>query len=202
MLKGNLATRPFYNERLVNLLLVLLAAAGIALAVFNTTRTIYLTGEQARRTVVQRNAEQEIARLREEAAKQTATVDKPLLLRLGAATAEANAIIDQRLFSWTVLLGLLEQTIPFDVRLMTIAPRVDRNDFVIEMAANARNAADIQEFIENLLSTGYFYETLAVQVDAIDADGTLTANIETRYRAPRAAEPKAEAKVKANGGRP
>jgi hypothetical protein len=202
MLKGNLSTRPFYNERLVNLLLILLAAAGIALAVFNTTRTIYLTGEQARRTVVQRNAEQEIARLREEAAKQTATVDKPLLLRLGAATAEANAIIDQRLFSWTVLLGLLEQTIPFDVRLMTIAPRVDRNDFVIEMAANARNAADIQEFIENLLSTGYFYETLAVQVDAIDADGTLTANIETRYRAPRAAEPKAEAKVKANGGRP
>jgi hypothetical protein len=197
MLKGNLATRPFYNERLVNLLLLLAAVAGIALAVFNTTRTIYLSGEKASRTAVQRNAEQEIERLNAETAKLDLTVDRASLLRLGGSTSEANSIIDQRTFSWTVLFGLLEKAIPMNARLLSVAPKEDRGAFQISMAVNAKTTDDLEHFIDAMLATGHFWNVLTADQQVND-DGTYTARIESGYTSPSIPP----AKTATAGGRP
>ena len=199
MLKGNLATRPFYNEQLVNLLIAALAIGAILLAVFNTTRTIYLSGERARRTVVERDAEEQIRILREAAAKQELTVDRGVLNRLGVSTAEANALIDQRMFSWTVLLGLLEQTIPMDVRLVSIANRLDNRGFTLRMNTNAKRTSDLEQFIERLWATGYFYDVFSAEQMTND-DNTFTSMLEGRYQPPTSAAQKADA-VK-EGGKP
>ena len=183
MLKGNLATRPFYNEGLVNLLLVLLAVGAVALAIFNTTRTIYLKGEEARRTVVQRDAEAETVRLNASAATISGRVDRNALLRLGAQTAEANAIIDARNFSWTVFFGLVEKTIPMDARLISVAPNIDRGVFKISMQVNAKQQDDLQSFIDALLSTGAFVDTFVTGFNYND-DGSVTGVIQGGYIAP------------------
>ena len=47
MLRGNLATRPFYNERIVALLLGLLAVAAVALTVTNGTRLMQLSSRRS-----------------------------------------------------------------------------------------------------------------------------------------------------------
>lgn len=191
MLKGNLATRPFYNEQLVNLLIAALAIGALLLAAFNTTRTIYLSGERASRTAIERQAEDQIRSLNDSTAQQTKTVDRASLNRLGISTAEANDLIDQRMFSWTVLLGLLEQTIPIDMRLVSIAKRFDNRGFTIRMNTNAKRTSDLEQFIERLWGTGYFFDVFSSEASTND-DGSFTAMLEGRYQAPAATSPKAE----------
>lgn len=191
MLKGNLSTRPFYNEQLVNLLIAALAIGAILLAVFNTTRAIYLNGERARRTVVERDAEEQIRTLTDAAAKQQATVDRVVLNNLGISTAEANGLIDQRMFSWTVLLGLLEQTIPLDVRLVSIANRLDSRGFALRINATAKRTSDLEQFIERLWATGYFYDVFSSE-QMVNDDNTFSSMIEGRYQAPAVTASKPE----------
>ena len=47
MLRGNLATRPFYNERIVTLLLALIGAVVLALTVTNATRLMQLSSRRS-----------------------------------------------------------------------------------------------------------------------------------------------------------
>lgn len=42
MLRGNLSTRPFYNERLVTLGLLLAAVVAVALSIFNVSQVLSL----------------------------------------------------------------------------------------------------------------------------------------------------------------
>jgi hypothetical protein len=61
MLRGNLSTRPFYNERLVGLALLAVGVIAIALTAFNAWRLLALSSEH-------RQLAQHIARDRQEAA--------------------------------------------------------------------------------------------------------------------------------------
>jgi hypothetical protein len=200
MLKGNLATRPFYNEQLVNLLIAALAGGAILLAIFNTTRTIYLSGERERRTVVERESEETIRTLTEAANRQKNTVDVGALNRLGVSTAEANDIIDRRMFSWTVLLSLLEETIPMDVRLVSIGNRLDATGFNLTIDANAKRTSDLEQFVDRLRGTGYFFDVFPSAFQVLD-DGSYSSVIESRYQAPAITGPK-ETPAKDGGRQP
>jgi len=181
MLRGNLSTRPFYNERLVNLVLLLLAAAGIALAIFNTSRTLYLTDEESRRTVVQRQAEAETARLRGLAAKEEGRVDRRVLLDLGAQTSDANILIDARTFSWTTFFDIVERKIPLDLRMISVAPRVDRGVFKIVITVNAKKPSDVEDFVNALMDTGgAFVDMIPTDLHPLE-DGTWISVLEGGY---------------------
>ena len=163
MLKGNLSTRPFYNERAVNLLLAAAAVAGLALTAFNVTKVIEYTRARGERSASQKAAEADAARIRTAAEQEQRAVDRATLAELGAGTYEANSLIDHRLFSWTVFFGQVEQTLPLDVRLVAVAPRVDRGEFRIDMTVNARRPDDLAAFLDALQSTGAFYDVLAAE---------------------------------------
>jgi hypothetical protein len=190
MLKGNLATRPFYNERTVNLLLVAAAVVGVALTVFNVTRVIEYTGARGERAVARQAAEADAARIRGAAETVQRSVDRATLARLGAETHEANALIEQRLFSWTVFFGQLEQTLPLDVRLVAVAPRVDRGEFRIDMIVNAKRPDDLAAFLDALQGTGAFYDVLAAEQQR-NEDGTYDATVSGGYLAAAPAPAKA-----------
>ena len=49
MLKGNLSSRPFYNERLVSAALVLIAALALALTAFNGSKLYTLSTQRSER---------------------------------------------------------------------------------------------------------------------------------------------------------
>ena len=64
MLRTNLATRPFYNERAVRAVLGVCAAILLALTVYNVLRYVSLSGSERELSVRATEAGAEAARLR------------------------------------------------------------------------------------------------------------------------------------------
>src|SRR6187399_2080706 len=99
MLKGNLSTRPFYNERLVTMAIGVVAAGSVLLAGYDAKRLVDLSSRRsAARAKVEVNS-REAVRIRAQADVLQQAVDRPTLMRLAASTREANSLIDQRTFS-------------------------------------------------------------------------------------------------------
>lgn len=183
MLRTNLATRPFYNVRAVRLALGALVAVVVVVSVFNTVQIVRLTA--AHRVLGARavEAEAEAARLRSEAAQIRSRIDAKELETVAAAAREANAVIDQRVFSWTELLAQLEATLPDDVRLNAIAPRLDNGRFIVGLRVQARRVEDVEAFIEALESTGSFRDVLETEEQPLE-NGLIEAIIEGTYLPP------------------
>lgn len=187
MLRTNLSTRPFYNENVVTAVLALLAVVGLALAAFNVWEIRSLTSERAdfagQRTRDERMARQFLAA----AAKQTSTIDKANLDSLANATREANGLIDARTFSWTVLFGLLEKTMPMDVRLVAVSPSIDRGQIKITMIVVAKQDPEVEKFINALYSlqgSGTFYDIVPrerLAADETNPASGVRATIEAYY---------------------
>jgi hypothetical protein len=183
MLKGNLANRPFYNERLVTLAIALLATVALALAVYNASSLVSLsTGRRALRAEIAAD-QHETTRVDNEAAALQHSVDRALLRQLAGATHEANGLIDERTFSWTAFFSLIERTLPIDARLVAVSPKVDKGVFKVTMIVVARRRDDLAAFIGALEQTGRFYDVLP-QTQQHNDDGTDTAAIEASYLAP------------------
>ena len=191
MLRGNLATRPFYNERLVALGLVVVAAIAVALSVFNARRLLDLSRQRS--VLVSRidDDDHQAAAIRREANTTSRTVDRKHLEALVAETHEANGLIDQRTFSWTTLFGLIERTLPIDVRLVAVSPKIDKDGTLITMIVVSRRPEALAEFVaalEGSAGRGTFYDVLP-HADQRNDDGTYGATIEAYYLPPGKGRP-------------
>ena len=194
MLKGNLATRPFYSERLANLAIGAVALAAVLLTIYNGGELIARSSERRElRARIERDRA-ETASVRASMTELQLTVDRATLSRLAASTGEANDVIGQRTFSWTEFFGLIERTLPIDVRLVTVSPRVERGVFKVSMSVVGRELADVSEFVDALLETGRFYDAATLDMQRRE-DGALNAKIEASYVSARTAEPTSTAKV-------
>jgi type IV pilus assembly protein PilN len=188
MLKGNLSTRPFYNERLVAIALAIAAVLVVLLAGYDAMRIMDLNNRRVAARARLEADQREAARIRGQVQSLLQAVDRPTLTRLAAFTREANGIIDQRTFSWTTLLEQLEKTLPPDVRLVSISPRVDKGVTTLAMAVVLRDLDDVDVFISNLTGTGVFRDVSPTDQQGMD-DGTYSARIDAVYlprRAPAA----------------
>jgi hypothetical protein len=181
MLRGNLATRPFYNDRAVTLAIAGVAALVTVLTIFNATELLSLT---ERRGAIQDRIERsrnEAARITAEAAALQQGIDRASLAQLAGSAREANVLIDERTFSWTALFGLLEQTMPMDVRLVSVSPRVDKGVMKVALDVVAREFADVSSFIDALGATGAFSDVAPTEQQGRE-DGTYSARIDGVYR--------------------
>jgi hypothetical protein len=188
MLKGNLSTRPFYNEKMVSLGVGLVLLVAIGLTIFNTLQLMSLMRER-------RVLNAHIARDRGEAARITAqadavrrTVDQPRLQLLASSTREANTLIDQRTFSWTEFFGLIEKALPRDVRLLGVSPRVEKGEFKIGMRVNTRTPENLKDFTDALAATGAFYDVVLAETQRSD-DDTDTLTLVAGYLPPAGVSP-------------
>lgn len=185
MLKGNLSSRPFYNDRMVTVAIAVCALLVLGATVINASRLVTLMTE---RTAVRTRLNADLAeagRVRMAANALQSRIDRATLAQLAEAAREANELIDQRAFSWTALLGQLERTLPPDVRLTSIAPRAQRGVFQVSMAVIARDLNDIEAFVDALLDAGGFYDVAPVEQRAND-DGTYQAVVQASYLSARA----------------
>lgn len=182
-LKTNLATRPFYNVRAVTAIVGLCALLVLGLTLFNSVQLVRLS--QSQRTLGSRaaEAERESQRLRSEAARIRSQINQKELEAVASAAREANAIIDRRAFSWTALLTQLESTLPDDVRITTVQPRIDRGVLKIGLIAEARRAEDVAAFIDALEQTGSFRNVVPLQQQTNDT-GLIEVALEGAYQAP------------------
>jgi hypothetical protein len=183
MLRTNLSTRPFYNLRAVRALLGAAMLVVLAFTLFNTAQLARLTASQSTLGGRAADAEREAARLRTDAARIRSQVNPQELQVVAGAAREANAIIDQRAFSWTDLLTQFEATLPADVRITTVQPRLEKDGrFTVAIGVQARRAEDLDAFVEALETGGGFHNVLAVQ--EISDGGLIQAVVQGSYAPP------------------
>lgn len=201
MLRTNLSTRPFYNERAVHVLLAALAALVLVLTAVNVYEIIKLSRQNTELSTRVDRDRNEAQRLTSEAGRIRRAINQDELQLVVDAAREANSIIDQRTFSWTQFFNVLEENMPPDVMLSAVQPTVSEEGTQVSMVVLGRRSEDIQEFIEKLEASGAFEGLLPSQTEALDT-GLTRAVVEGVY-IPVAGEPDAapvEPKKMANGG--
>jgi len=188
VLRTNLSTRPFYNERVVHLLIALAGVIVLTVTMFNVLRVIQLSRHNTELATLIGRDRSEAERLTRDAARIRRGINQKELLGVAAAAREANALIDQRTFSWTAFFNDLEATLPPDVMIVSVRPAVDRGATRISLTVIGRTAEDIDEFIEKLEATGDFDSILAKQSDRTD-DGLNRAVLDAEYVPARSEAP-------------
>ena len=192
MNRTNLATRPFYNERAVQSVLIgALVVVGLATA-FNATRIITLSRSDTRLATQATADEARAAELRRSAAGMRASVNPKDIELASVEARRANDLIDRRTFSWTELFNRFEATLPDDVRLAAIRPKIDRDrGIVLSINVIAKGNDDVSQFMDNLETTGAFRELIA-RDERFNDQGQLEASLESVY-SPGTAKPPAPA---------
>jgi type IV pilus assembly protein PilN len=191
MLKSNLATRPFYNERAIHVLVAVAAAIVLLITVLNVSRVVTLSRHSTELSAKTSTARAEAVRLSTEATRIRRTINKDELALIVGAAEEANALIDQRTFSWTEFFNQIEATIPPDVMLTSVRPSFKDGVTHVSMIVLAKKPADVDEFVEKLEATGAFENPLATNSELTD-DGLQRATIHSEYVA-NVAEPESSA---------
>ena len=163
MLRTNLSTRPFYNERGVHLVLAVAALLMVVLTAFNAIRVYTLSRQNTELSSLINNDRNEAQRLTRDAQKIRAGINQDELAATAAAAEEANVLIDQRTFSWTEFFNRIEETLPPEVMLTAVQPTFSNNITTIQMTVLARRSEDIDEFLEKLEATGAFVDVLPSQ---------------------------------------
>jgi hypothetical protein len=181
MLRTNISTRPFYNERAVYLCLALVCVLLVAASAFNLWEIYSLSGRDARVRGSIQQAEARARDLRSEAARTRASINPRELEDVAAAAREANAVIDQRVFSWTGLFNRFENTLPDDVRVTAVRPNVEKDGTMsVLILVVAKDVRGVDAFIENLEKDGGFAGLISRE-EFVDEGGQLKATIEGRY---------------------
>ena len=182
MIRTNLSTRPFYNERLVRLALLFLAVVVVAATVFNVTRILRYSRSDTRLATQASRDEARAADLRKQAAELRASVDLKQIEQASEGARQANDLIDRRTFSWTELLNRFETMLPDDVHLNSVRPRVDRDvGVLLRVAVAARGIDDVSAFIEKLDESGVFANVRPAE-EHVDEEGLLQSMLEMGYR--------------------
>jgi Tfp pilus assembly protein PilN len=182
MLRINLSTHPFYNERAVTLVLAALVIIVLGFTAVNVTRVVALTRSQAGVRAAADKAERDARELRQKAAAARGSVDQARVAAIAAAAEEANTLIDRRVFSWTELFNRFEATLPPDVRIAAVRPTVDQQGrLVMTIAVVARSVDDVDAFIEALEGT-HAFEDLLSREERFNDEGLLEATLRGVYR--------------------
>jgi Tfp pilus assembly protein PilN len=157
VIRTNLSTRPFYNERAVHLWLLIGAVLVAAATLLNVTTGLrYRQGdsESARQADAD---EKRSVELRQQIVKLRGSIDPRQIDAASAAARQANELIDRRTFSWTELLNRLETTLPDEAHIVAVRPKLDRaSGIVLTLNVVARDVDDVNQFMENLEETGAF----------------------------------------------
>jgi Tfp pilus assembly protein PilN len=195
VIRTNLSTRPFYNERLVHLWLMLVLVAVLAATAFNASRVLRYSRSDTRLATQASRDEARAADLRRQAARLRASVDPKQVDFAAADARQANDLIDRRTFSWTELFNRFEMTLPDEVRIASVKPRVDRDlGIILSISVTARGVDDVNMFIANLEATGAFTSVRPAE-EHTDENGMLLSSLEAVYL-PSAGKP-----VARSGGR-
>jgi Tfp pilus assembly protein PilN len=199
VLRTNLSTRPFYNERAVQLLLALAALLVVILTAFNAIRIFSLSRQNTDLSSLVNRDRQEAQRLTREAQRIRAGINVEELQATADAAGVANALIDQRTFSWTEFFNRIEETLPPDVMLTAVQPSFAREGTTIQMSVLGRRIEDIDEFMEKLEATGAFHDVLPTQEDTTD-EGLHRLMVRSTYSGTVSEAPEAAAPPQAKPG--
>jgi Tfp pilus assembly protein PilN len=189
MIRSNLATRPFYNERAVRVGLIALAILIALATIVNVALMLRYSRSDTELARQAANDEARADELRAEAARLRSTVDAQQIELASLEAQQANALIDRRTFSWTGLWNQLEATLPPNVRVTSFRPGTDaRRGTVVTITTIARGVDDVEQFIDKLEGTGAFADVLTPD-ERINEEGQVETTLEAIYRPQPGASP-------------
>jgi Tfp pilus assembly protein PilN len=178
----NLATRPFYNERAVRMLLLVSAVILLGVTAFTVTRLATLTRRDRALGAQTTAAESKTRELKRDVARLRSGIDARHVADISAATHEANLAIDQRAFSWTELFNRLEAALPPNVRLSAVRPVVDEEGrLTVKLTVLGRDVEGVDHYLDALEKTGAFRDLLSRKEREDNKEGLIQADIEGRY---------------------
>jgi hypothetical protein len=189
MVRINLSTRPFYNERLVAFIIAVIGVIAIGVMAFSVQQIVSLSSKRTtlRAQIAQGAAAANRADIETESIQKS--INARALKALALDATQANRLIDERTFSWSVFFTLIGKTLPDDVRVDSVAPSVDKEGVVVRMTIVSKHTDDLALFIENLQNTGAFYDILPQQEDSTE-EGNRRTTVQARYLSPKAEAPK------------
>lgn len=183
MLTGNLATRPFYNERVVRGVLIVALAAAVAWTAVSVTSFASLMQQSTMLGDRIRDEGRRASGARTEADAVRRGLNPADLRTVSTAAGEANALIQRRTFSWTGLFNQLETTMPPDVRLVQVQPQTDdQGRLLLSLIVISKTIEDLDAFIEALEATRAFTGILSRSDSALE-DGAIESALQGYYAA-------------------
>jgi Tfp pilus assembly protein PilN len=182
VLRTNLSTRPFYNDRAIHFGVGVAAVLIAALTIWNVSSVVSLSKQNTEFSTRVNRDRAEAEQLTRMAAEIRGRMKKEELQLVVDEARQANELIDQRTFSWTAFFNHLEATMPPDVMLTSVRPKVEKGITSITMSVLGRSAEDVDEFIEKLEATGAFENVVPVQQDRTE-EGLRRVSIEAIYTA-------------------
>jgi hypothetical protein len=180
VLRTNLSTRPFYNDRAIHVAVGVAAVLIAAVTLWNIVRVVTLSRQNTELATRVNSDHAEAEQLTKMAAEIRGRIDQNELQQIVASARTANALIDQRTFSWTAFFNHLEANMPPDVMLTSVRPSIKEGVTLVTMGVVARRQEDSDELIEKLEATGAFENILPVQQDRSD-EGLYRVTIEAVY---------------------
>ena len=180
MLRTNLATRPFYNERIARAALGAAAVLASAMLAAGVVRLVDLAGRNGDLNARMDQAARTAADLAARATEAQRAVTPQELAALADATREANTLITQRLFSWTDFFNRIETTLPPDVMVTEVRPDIEPGMVEVAMGVLGRRLESINRFVTALETSGAFIDVLNRQVELTE-DGMYRAILRGRY---------------------
>ena len=159
MLRTNLSTRPFYNERIVHAVAAVVAVIVLAVTAWQVARVVRLSRYKTELNNAIRRDRGQIDVLTREAADIRRGLDQKQLTLVATQAREANTLIEMRTFSWTQLFNQLESTLPNDVMLTSVRPEFTENGVTrVNMEIQGRDEEVIDSFWQQLEKTGSFHD--------------------------------------------
>jgi Tfp pilus assembly protein PilN len=183
VLRTNLSTRPFYNERGVHALVAIVAAILVALTAWQGLRIVELSRQKTELTAAIRHDREESDRLTREAGEIRRGINQQELALVTTAAREANELIEQRTFSWTGLFNQLEATLPEDVMLLSVRPAFKDTLTSITFELLGKRTEDVDTFMDNLERTGQFHNVQWSQ-ETVTEDGLHRVTMAAQYTPP------------------
>jgi Tfp pilus assembly protein PilN len=181
MIRTNLSTRPFYNERIISIWLLVLLLIVVVASVFNATRVIQYSRNDTELGLQASSDETRATELRRSAARVRTTVDPKQIAVASLEARQANDLIDRRTFSWTELFNLFETTLPDEVRITAVRPKIDKGQFLLTIFIIARSVEDISQLMDRLERTGAFASVGKAIEERVNEQGQIQASLEAVY---------------------
>jgi Tfp pilus assembly protein PilN len=181
MIRTNLSTRPFYNERLVRLFLIGLLVLVLGATTFNISRVLQYSRSDTQLSEQAARDESRAAELRASAVRLRATVDPKQIESASVEARQANDLIDRRTFSWTEIFNKFESTLPDEVRITSFRSKIENGQLVLTITIVARGADDVSTFLDNMEHTGAFSQAGATLEERVNEQGQLQASLDTIY---------------------
>lgn len=204
MLRTNLASRPFYNDRAVRVAIVAAVVLLAGLSAFNVLEVLSLNDRNRQVDARVQSAEALTAKYRAQARAITDATNVEEMESLQNAAREANRLIEQRVFSWTDLFNRFEATLPPDVRITSVEPQIDREGrLLVSASVVSKRVEDLNEFLDQLEATAGFRDVISRQ-DAATEEGNLRSVVQGYYdpAIPPAAAPASDTAREADNASP